>query len=612
MKSLRRWSGLAVAAAVALASQQAGAQVMNQVPEGAMVVLKVANLQKTSGKLASLSQKMGIAQMVPQLQDPLGALKQKLHDPKGLNEQGDMAFVFINPDLTGGDNDKSMLVLLPVSDYQAFLGNLHDTKTDGDVTEGRLPDQHDTAFVAHWGDYVAMSPSKEIVAKKPEKVLQPAGVTAKELEEKDVVVYANFAQIRDKAIPALQQNKQKIINNLEKGMAAQRQRAAGGDNAEQPATAPNAQGLKALVGQGLNFAQQFLQDAQAATWGLNLADDGIKSSLVVEFDGKSYFGQMASSSKNTDQSLLGGLPGGNYLVYGGLKINAEHATKLVDDLGGPVIKDLKAAGTDTAALEKYVASVKEFYTAAKSMRMGMVAPAGALGQEALFQTVGVIEGNADQVMASAREMSQSQSGLAELLGQPKDQTTVTVTPNAKTVEGVAFDQTKTTFHFAANNPQAAQAQQMMTLMYGPDGMNMYTGKIDDNHVLVVSGASDEVIAKAVKAAKAGEDALDKQEQLKAVNAQLPGNRLGVMYFPIDNLVMTGVSYAKQFGMPIQVQLPPNLPPIGTALSADGNAYRVDGYVPAQLVQSLVSAGMQAFMAMQGGGGGQQPGGPGGL
>ena len=84
MKSLRRWSRFAVvAAAVALVADQARAQVMSQVPENAMVVVRVAGLQKTSQKIASLSQKIGIAQMVPQLQDPLAALNQKLGNPKG-------------------------------------------------------------------------------------------------------------------------------------------------------------------------------------------------------------------------------------------------------------------------------------------------------------------------------------------------------------------------------------------------------------------------------------------------------------------------------------------------------------------------------------------------
>jgi hypothetical protein len=107
MKSnLRRWSRFAVvAAAVAIVADHARAQVMSQVPENAMVVVRVASLQKTSQKIASLSQKIGIAQMVPQLQDPLGALNQKLNNPKGMNNEGEMAFVFLNPDAAGGDSE---------------------------------------------------------------------------------------------------------------------------------------------------------------------------------------------------------------------------------------------------------------------------------------------------------------------------------------------------------------------------------------------------------------------------------------------------------------------------------------------------------------------------
>jgi len=74
-------------------------------------------------------------------------------------------------------------------------------------------------------------------------------------------------------------------------------------------------------------------------------------------------------------------------------------------------------------------------------------------------------------------------------------------------------------------------------------------------------------------------------------------------------VNTGVTYANQFGFPVKLQMPPNLPPIGVSAGTEGTAFRVDSHVPSQLVQSLVMAGMQAFMQMQQG---QQPGGPGGL
>ncbi|HZZ41390.1 MAG TPA: hypothetical protein VFE58_00500 [Tepidisphaeraceae bacterium] len=615
MKSLRRWTRLTViAAAVALIAQQAGAQVINQIPDTALVVVRVASLQKTSGKIASLAQKIGIAQMVPQLQDPMAALTQKMHDPKGINKDGEAAFVYLNPDVAGGDKRKSMLILIPVSDYTAFLTNLHESKTEGDITSGKFTDDNDTTYAAHWGDYAVISPTREVVATKPTAMLKVQGVAAKELAEKDLAVYANFAQIRAIAIPALQKNRELIMSKIEEAVNTMQQRqAAAPADPNAPAANPQATlAIKDMINQGLNLAQQFLQDTESVTWGLNLSDDGVKSSLVAEFAANSYLGQLASTAKNTDRPLLSDLPANNYLFLTGASIDSERIGKIIDDIGTPIIKNLKTAGVDTAGLEKYVGGLKQFYSATQTVQMGVVAPSGALGQEALFQSVGVLTGNADQIVPAMHDMSESQAGLGQLLGQPKDQTKVTLTPNAKTIEGVSFDRVQTQFNFGNNTPQGAQAQQMLNILYGPDGLNLYSGKVDDKHVVVAAGANDAMIAKTVQSAKANADAVGKLEQLKMVNAQLPASRLAVFYFPIDNLVTTGVAYAKQFGLPIQIQLPPTLPPIGASHSTEASAYRLDGFVPAPLVQSLVAAGMQAFMAMQGGAGGAQPAGPGGL
>src|SRR5207249_3181030 len=82
------------------------------------------------------------------------------------------------------------------------------------------------------------------------------------------------------------------------------------------------------------------------------------------------------------------------------------------------------------------------------------------------------------------------------------------------------------------------------------------------------------------------------------------NRCMEMYISVDNLVATGAAYAKQFGMPVNLPLPPNLPPVGMTASTQANTARFDTYIPSQLVQSMIAAGMQMFMALQGG---AQPG-----
>jgi hypothetical protein len=51
-------------------------------------------------------------------------------------------------------------------------------------------------------------------------------------------------------------------------------------------------------------------------------------------------------------------------------------------------------------------------------------------------------------------------------------------------------------------------------------------------------------------------------------------------------------------MNMNVQLPENLQPLGFTIGTEGSAVRGDGLIPAETVQSLISAGMQAYMNMQ--------------
>ena len=71
-------------------------------------------------------------------------------------------------------------------------------------------------------------------------------------------------------------------------------------------------------------------------------------------------------------------------------------------------------------------------------------------------------------------------------------------------------------------------------------------------------------------------------------------------------------YAQGFGMPVKMQLPQNLPPLGFSAASEGTAVRFDMHVPTTTVQSIVAAGMQAYMQMQGGGAKGAPGAPEGL
>jgi hypothetical protein len=161
--------------------------------------------------------------------------------------------------------------------------------------------------------------------------------------------------------------------------------------------------------------------------------------------------------------------------------------------------------------------------------------------------------------------------------------------------------------------------QFMMFLYGPNGPTKYVGPVNDSTLLTFMGAPDPTVTATIEAIKSDDDPLAKSNSLKTVAGQLPTQRMSAFYIPLDQWAATGLNYAKQFAsMDMGVKIPEDLPPIGVTLSADGSAFRVDAYVPTDLVTSLYQAGMQVFMAMHGPPGGgnpgaapQQGGGPGG-
>ena len=211
-------TGFALAAVLFACAALARAQVMDQVPADALMVIKVKNLKATSDKVAKFATDLGLAQMVQQMADPLGALEQELKITAGVDAAGDLAFVMVDPDKFGGDPDRAGMLLIPVTDYQAFLGNFPDAKTEGDVSEVKLADAPQDHFVAKWGNFAAVSMNRDLVATKPSATMKLTAAAVRESEAKDVIVLANLPTIRAKLLPKIEENREKILSEVEDQM----------------------------------------------------------------------------------------------------------------------------------------------------------------------------------------------------------------------------------------------------------------------------------------------------------------------------------------------------------------------------------------------------------
>ena len=721
---------LAVAVLLCLCASARAEGVLDQVPSDAWVVFRVNRLEETNKKAAAWAEAMGIAQLSPDAADPLGALERQMN-LKGIDKSKDLAIVMVDPG--SQEPDKSILILVPTNDYKALAASLPNSKTEGNITTFRTEDEGDETpgYAANWGNYAALTPRQDILGKKPGG-LKLTGLAAKEMQEKDAVIYANIPAMRAKLLPQLQKARADVKRQMQQQMggagagntttrppaatpppnrttpaarpgttpgarpqpgtppqqrpgqrpgapgsrpqgraddaavgadvelvsfqqqparrpaapaqpARRPQQPAGtvtdddadkdadtpGAGAEDPAAAMMKQygpALSAMADQYFAAAERFLNDAQAATFSLNLTDAGLNTTLAAEFTQGSYLGKIASGMKNTDASLLAGLPGERkYFAFGGFNNSPEPLNTLVTDFVDPVLKQLAGTGQGGQNVTQLVEAVKKVIQNTKTTAMGYPAPTGALGTESIIQSVAVSTGNAkaiaeaqktilqnmNTIMQGSAKAAAAAAGAGAAGGDAAPQVAMEFQEGAKTVGNVKLDQYKVNMQMDPDSPQAAQAQQMMGMIYGPNGMSGVLGAVNANTFVAVQGGTDQLIQAAVQAAQNPQDKLSGLGPVKATGGQLPQNRFAIFYFQLDQLISSGVRYAQGFGMPVKMQLPPNLPPLGFAAASEGTAVRFDSHIPTTTIQSIVAAGMQAYMQMQGGGAGQ-PGAPEGL
>jgi hypothetical protein len=591
MRNVRRLA-LAVVALAMFIAVSARAQVLTLLPSDAMVVIKIKNMQDVSAKVAALSQQWGLANIRPELNDPLGTLLTAASLGPGLNKAGEAAVAIMEP--APGRGEPNMIFLVPVTDYKAFSTSLPNAKVEGELTVVTFGGNPQPGYVADWGKYAAISPTKEMLAKKGAG-MQVAGASGKELESKDLVVYANLKVVRKEALPKLQQSKPQVLQEFEKAMA-------NGPFAN-PKFTPV---LKAAVAQIIEMAEGFLRDTDGVTFGINLSKDGISTTLMTDFNPTSYMGKAVAGMKNTDASFTVGLPDAKYFFYGGMVFNPQIDLQLFNDFVAPIEKELAAMGNDGKPVLDYLAASRMALEATKQTSFGIVAPpANAIGQQGLIQEVILVSGDTAKLTSAQTQMFAAQRGILSMVGLA-DAVKISATPGAKTVEGVTVDQFVTTVNFQPQTPQEQQTAVLLQMLGGQNGFTGYSGVVGADKMLTVAGGGDQLLTLAIQAAKSNSDTVGQGVAAK-VSAGLPKSRLAAFYLPVDTIATTILDVMAARGMPGGVKLPPNLPPLAAALDSEGSALRIDGYIPAQTVQSLIAAGMQMWLqGMQGGAG--QPGG----
>jgi hypothetical protein len=566
------------------------AQVLNQVPSNATAVIKIRNLNNVNAKAIKLATAFGLDQMVPEFKDPLGSVLEKAHLTQGVNKDGDIAIaLFDKADAAAApDGAPSFIMLVPVSDYKAFVGNFTEPKEDGDVTTATGIDGK-PVFIAQWGEYAAATQDKTLLAKKPDG-FKVAGLAAREADTKDFTILANIEQMRTVGLPKLKEQRDQMLDGLSKS-------AGTDENAKKFMPI-----IKAVVNVYMNAVQDYLEQGTSGVFSIDLSDAGISASGLAEFKPDSRLGQnLAQLKGDSTTSLFAGLPDRKYFLIGGYAADPKVSLQMASNLLDPVIKELAAGDDQLKQVGDIVVSLKDILGATSASASGYVVPTGAPGQDGVLQAVGVSSGDAKTMKENYRK---SLLALADLLKNAPQAAnsplSIELKPDDKTVDGVSLDHMQTNLAANPNDPKTAQIQGAIATLYGPNGVGSYAGAASDKAFIAITGGNDQLISDLIASAKAGQDTISNRPYITVVAAHLSKKPIAVYYVFLDNIATAAAKVAENFGIPIKLKLPENLPPIGFSIGTEGPAIRFDSFIPTDLIQNLISAGLKAKQDMQGG------------
>jgi len=473
-------------AAVLLLPALCHAQVMSQVPANVYGVLHVKSVQGLSDKVAAWSKTVGIDTLgvMPPDANLLNLLTKQLHVEQGLKKDGDMAIILVNDLKHMNGPNAPVIVLVPIADYSAFLGNFPNAQTDGAISTVQLGGND--MFIAKWGDYAAMADYKDDLVNATPGGLVITPAAQKELDARDVCILVNMPAVRGTVLPLMVGGRPQILAQVISGIRTS-------------PLAKYANVVRIAFNEVADLVQHILTDTEVVTAGLTIGQDGLNAGIVIDFKPDSKFGQFVAAQKGTDQPLLGGIPEGKYLFLVGGTSDPKQAAELFNPLIDPILAELQNIGPDGQNAIDYIQALKDILDTQTAGRVAIIAPEGDLGVSPLMQMIAIRNGDSAKLAAASRTLLQKTTDLTKAMGGgAASPVTSTYTPAGKTINGIPFDQYHTSADFTAlgNNRQLAMIAQIFTFAYGQDGMNMFIGTANDNTYIEMAGLSDEKMSAA--------------------------------------------------------------------------------------------------------------------
>lgn len=569
--------------------------VLNQAPSHTQIIILVRNLKTLSDHLAQWKQATHVP--APPLDNLLATVKRQLHVRAGLNDRG--AMMLIIPDIRTAFADPqtpAVGLLVPVSNYNAFLGNFPTTASHGVTTlqlPGRRPD-----FVKQVGRYALISQDQKMVshytpAHRARAMLKSAGAFARhELSKADVGLYVNLQAISPAVVPMIDQALAQMkarLPNLEQHMDNQ-----GAQSAQQSAA------IAKIYGQAVKAV---IKQATALVSTIRFKPQGVAMTDVLQAKPNTELARLfPGGSGRITKGLMRKLPNASYLFASAYDLKAIDMPRLIHLVlqGMPQHSPLKPI--IQLVQQESIPTMQELQGSAS---MVLVPSQQAMMGGGLVRAITVNQArNGKAYIAKNKARLKALNGKKIVLvpahhHQPAEQISISssYTDNAIKVDGKPVDMYHLQIGLPANLPQSFSPVMMLL---GGTGYNGYI-VAEGNDVLNTTSLDRGLIKQGLTAIKQNKG-LGTRVEIQSLRRQLPPHLVMESYFSL-----AGAAHIANLFLPMlpmfhlsTITVPKHLPPIASGMGIEHHAIAYRLFVPNQATAFVVNLGTQFLPRHSGG------------
>ena len=562
-------------AGLALAAPPA---VVDRVPANAAGVVMIRNVAESHERVKH------IIDMFPKKEgdeDGMKVFDEMLETP-GINKAGSAAIVML-PGADGTvtkEQPPETLMIVPVSDYKAFVGKFGGNATDK-VTKVEFKPGEEKVARDIGGGYAVVADTQATAesfegkggnTEAHAKVLGKVG--GRIADESNVVIVGNVKALR----PVIQE----AISNV-KDQGEMVSMMAGAN----PQVGNSAAGGLAVI---TAMMEGFEKDGQAGVIGINIGDAGITLDVGAQFTEGSEVAKFFAEDGNSAR-LVKNLPNQPFYFAGavdssnaGLKQIMKNAAKMSADA---VAQASKKAAENSGKADAPADPTPSPFGAFTSDLDNQTGVAFSMGQSpAVMGGIFIKTSTYQEGKDPAKMLTNYRANLKKADGVKSGPVTtkVTYTEGSSKVGDTSVDSWKMSIDMDPADPSAAQAKQAMAMIFGPAGPGGLTAQTKSGLVSIM-GSDATFMGAAIDAANGGKNQSE-DELFTAAAGHLPKNRTAEFYIGVKPIMETVTGIMAMMGGGGNFQVPDKLSPIAIGATTDngGTDFRV--FVPADVIKSF--------------------------